>query len=199
MKAFKILFLVVVVALFAVSPTLAASSCVTIKDGIITDSKGNVLTMGYDQWGYNYQAHMFNGLSSNYTRPAVPFTEGSETLVMKWSDNWLANVDCNFDGKLDRGLDAKTGLSTGTSMGWVTNHYEGDYEDAGESYHYTYFAKIVYVGPVIPGVEDSWAATRIWGVYAVIEEVNNDPHGGFHGVDKNSLAHPAGLGIDYGP
>lgn len=49
---------------------------------------------------------MFNGLASNYSRPAVPKTEDTENLVMTWSDDWLANVDCNGDGKLDRGLDA---------------------------------------------------------------------------------------------
>jgi len=193
MKIFKALFLAVVMALFAASAVMAESMCTTIKDGVITNSNGNIVKMGYDQWGYNYQAHMFNGLSGNYTRPAIPLESGLDTLIMKWSNDWLANVDCNFDGKFDLGLDSKTGFSTGTSMGWVTNHYEGDYEEAGEFYHYTYFVKIVYVGPA--QTPDPWASTRIWGQYAIIEEVYNDPHGGFHGINKDVLASPAGLGF----
>ena len=160
----------------------ALAECTKIKDGTITDSKGNLVTLGYDQYGYNYQAHLFNGLSGNFTRPTPPATEGPETLVMKWSDDWLANVDCNSDGKLDRGLDSKSGESDGTSKGWVTNHYEGDYIGSdGESHHYTYFAKIVWVGPVPAGGTDPWATARIWGVYAIIEELQNDPHGEFGG------------------
>ena len=112
---------------------------------------------------------------------------------MKWSDDWLANVDCNNDRLLDRGLDPKTGIVGGISKGWCTNHYEGDYEDGGEFYHYTYFVKLVWVGPAL--VPDPWASTRIWGQYAIIEEVYNDPHGGFHGVSKETLANPAGLGF----
>ena len=48
---------------------------------------------GYDEWGYNYQANMFNGLYWNYSRPEPPCEPGtcpSDThLVMKWSDEWL--------------------------------------------------------------------------------------------------------------
>jgi len=174
----------------------SAAECVSINKGTIKDSTGNVIEMGFDQYGYNYQAHIFNGLSDNYSRPAVPVETGLDSLVMKWSDDWLSNKDCNGDGKLDRGLDPKTGLSTGISQGWVTNHYEGDYEEAGEFYHYTEFIKIVFVGvaPVAPAT-DPWAATRIWDQYAIIEDVFNDIHGGFHGVDKNTLANPAGLGF----
>lgn len=69
------------------------STCATIKDGTITDSTGNPVALGYDQWGYNYQAHMFNGYAGNFSRPTVPVTSGDK-LNMKWSDAWLANVDC---------------------------------------------------------------------------------------------------------
>jgi len=181
--------------------TAAAQTCNGIKSGTIFDTKGNLITLGYDQWGYNYQAHMFNGFSENYTRPATPVTEGLEKLIMKWSDDWLSNKDCFGvgaghnapDGKLDRGtVDGQNDL-TNTSRGWVTNHYEGDYEENGELHHYTYFAKIVYGGPASGGV-DPWATQRIWGVYAVIEEVYNDPNAKLHGIDRTKLVNPAGLG-----
>lgn len=179
----------------AAIPPLGAPVCTKIQSGSLLDKNGDFITVGYDKYGYNYQAHMFNGLYENYGRPAVVVTDGTENLVMKWSDNWLANVDCNGDKKLDRGLDSKTGLSTDTSMGWVTNHFEGDYVGSdGELHHYTYFAKIVYVGPA-PAAIDPWEETRIWEQYAILEEIQTDHFGEYGGRMKfiNKLAHP-GLG-----
>ncbi len=76
-------------------------------------------------------------------------------------------MDCNGDGLLDRGLvDGNVG---GISKGWLTNHVEGDYLDAdGVTQHYTYFVKIVWVGP----------GGDLWGQYTVIEEIYNDPASG---------------------
>lgn len=160
-----------------------STGCATIQSGTITDAVGNSLEVGYDKYGYNYQAHLFNGFYGNYSRPAVPVTSG-DRLVMKWSDEWLANVDCNGDHKLDRGL--VNGVVGGISKGWVTNHMEGEYSDAfGVMHHYTYFVKIVWVGPGGP----------LWGQYEVVEEIYNDPAGGFHGVQvltDPGLGHLAG-------
>jgi hypothetical protein len=101
---------------------------------------------------------------------------------MKWSDSWLANVDCNNDGKLDRGL--VDGFVGGISRGWLTNHYEGGYVDAdGNTQHYTDFIKIVWVGP-----EGS-----LWGQYNVIEEVYNDSGSEDHGILSKNLAPGFGL------
>jgi len=189
-----------IVCIFFLLPTLSwggnPPGCNTIKSDSIVDSKGYPVQLGYDQYGYNYQAHMFNGLYDNYSRPQTPYTEGLDNLIMKWSDEWLSNLDCDGDGKLDRGLDRETGESDGISKGWLTNHMEGDYEgDDGEFHHYTYFCKIVWVGPAPQGGPDPWEAKRIWGQYAVIEEVNNDPYAGFHGVNKEMLVNPAGFGF----
>ena len=168
-------------------------SCAKIQSGTIFDINSNVITTGYDKWGYNYQAHMFNGLYDNFSRPAVPVTTGDVNLIMKWSDEWLSNLDCNYDTKLDRGLDSKTGRVTGISEGWLTNHEEGDYTGFdGEIHHYTYFVKIVYDN----GASCSAGSPScLWGLYTIIEEVYNDPFGGFHGVDRSSLVNPAGLGF----
>ena len=144
----------------------SAPTCATIQSGTITDSAGNVITTGTDKWGYNYQAHTFNGYVGNYSRPTVPVTSGDK-LDMKWSDAWLANVDCNHDGKLDRGL--VDGVVNGISMGWLTNHYNGSYIDvAGNAQKYTDFYKIVWVGP----------GGDLWGQYHVIQEVYNDTGAG---------------------
>lgn len=189
--------LILCAALVLLSASMAFAqtpACAKIQSGTITANNGVVLTTGYDQWGYNYQAHMFNGLLDNFSRPTVPVTSGDVNLVMKWSDEWLSNVDCNNDGKLDRGLNSKTGAVSGFSRGWLTNHYEGDYTGTdGEIHHYTYFSKIVYDA----GASCSSPANSscIWGSYTIIEEVSNDPFGGFHGVDRSSLKNPAGLGF----
>jgi hypothetical protein len=131
--------------------------------------------MGYDQFGYNYQAHMFNGTYDSVDRVLDNKYFGSEgdyvddSLIMKWSDEWLANVDCSGDGMLDRGL--VNGVVGGISLGWETNHVEGEYVDAdGNLQHYTYFAKIVWTGP----------GSDLWGQYSIIMENYQDPSGMYH-------------------
>ncbi|MCC6267513.1 MAG: hypothetical protein IT300_08090 [Dehalococcoidia bacterium] len=160
----------------------AAQACATIKGGTITDSVGNVIRTGYDQFGYNYQAHMFNGtydssdrvLDGTYWGNTGDFVD--DALSMKWSDSWLANVDCNGDGKLDRGL--VNGVAGGISLGWLTNHINGDYDsgpldaDTSQDAHFTLFDKIVWVGP----------GGDLWGQYTIMQEVLNDPAGGVHGL-----------------
>lgn len=95
MKLSKILLLVLCCLLVVgVASAKKNDGCTTIQDGVLVDSKGNPLVLGYDQWGYNYQAHLFNGLYWNSSRPDVPWTK--ETLIaagksttwlnMKWND-----------------------------------------------------------------------------------------------------------------
>jgi len=111
--------------------------CTTIQDGTLLNSNGEVITTEYDDWGYNYQAHMFNGWYHNSPRPDPPYTKEtideapSKTwLIMKWSDTWISNKDCNGDGKLDRGyacdpIDADSSACEGA---WLTNHQWGSYK-----------------------------------------------------------------------
>src|SRR3989344_8973093 len=74
----------------------AAPVCATIKGGTITDSAGDPIQTGYDQFGYNYQAHIFNGtydssdrvLDGTYWGDTGNYVD--DTLIMKWSDAWLA-------------------------------------------------------------------------------------------------------------
>ena len=187
------------VLILLLTASTAFSQCPKIKDGQISDNLGIPITLGYDQFGYNYQAHMFNGtydsvdrvLDGKYWDSTGDYVDDS--LIMKWSDEWLSNLDCDHDGKLDRGLNPRTGQSTGTSMGWLTNQVEGDYIADGDSHHYTYFAKIVFDnGAACSGS----SPTCLWGSYSSIEEVYNDPHGGYHGVNRSTLAKPAGFGVN---
>ncbi|MCK4581454.1 MAG: hypothetical protein KAU10_08875, partial [Dehalococcoidia bacterium] len=109
--------------------TMAKKVGCTIQDGIIQYSAGHYLggeplTVSYDPYGYNYQAHMFKGSIANayLGKDGFPPYEGDaeaylaenpgaeskwywpyrdDELVMKWNDAWLSNKDCNGDGKLD--------------------------------------------------------------------------------------------------
>lgn len=141
------------------------AGCTTIQSGLLTDSAGNKLVVGFDQFGYNYQAHQFVGtydssdrnLDGTYWGQTGDYVD--DKLMMKWSDAWIANVDCTGDGKLDRGL--VDGTINNVSMGWLTNHVVGD--------SYTDFVKIVWVG-----------SGGLWGAYDIIQEVYNDPTGNYH-------------------
>jgi len=193
-KRFLSVFVAMVMVMMVVSPVLADkpigfdpvtgaetawsnSGCAKIQDGTITDSAGVPLTVGFDEFGYNYQAHLFVGTYDTSDRKADGKYWGGtgdyvdDALQMKWSDEWLSNVDCDNNGKLDRGL--ANGVSTGSSRGWLTNHVNGDYIDTNYvAQHYTYFVKIGYVG----------TGGSLWGTFDIFEEIYNDPASGYHGV-----------------
>ncbi len=127
---------------------------------------------GFNEYGNNYGAHIFNGsYANNYLgRDGFPPYEGDTEayladnpgaanmwywpyrdiqLVMKWNDTWLSDKDRDLDGNLDRGYPT---LSTGPPWNnsaadgaWLTNHMRGsDIGVDGKEYKWTYFIKIVY-------------------------------------------------------
>ena len=182
----------------------AKADCQEIKAGTILDSAGNVIEIGYDQFGYNYQAHKFNGtydssdrvLDGTYWGTVADYVD--DKLAMKWNDAWLSNADCNGDDKLDRHFGYPGYKDSGA---WLTNNVEGDYTNVeGNKCHYTYFVKIVAVSSDSILVAGIWhdadgveIGPQIWGDFAIIQSVYNDPCGGFHGVEYLSPARP-GLG-----
>jgi len=174
--------------------------CTTIQSGELLTSDGDVITTGFDDWGYNYQAHLFNGMYCDSYRDAEwcqPWVDVK--LAMKWNDAWLSNKDCDGDTLLDRhfGFDSYIG-----SGAWLTNHQSGTYEDGTK---WNYFVKIVAVPADAvdsnPGVNNSgtWIVDgveigpEIWGAFAIIQQVENDPVLGVHGLQYLSEA-SAGLG-----
>ena len=103
--------------------------CATIQSGTLLTSDGRTITTGYDEWGYNYQARMFNGTYCDAYRDAAwcqPWKE--DNLMMKWNDAWLSNKDCNGDGLLDRHFGFTSYIGSGA---WLTNHMSGEYEQNG--------------------------------------------------------------------
>ena len=176
--------LVVVVAAVPAGAAKPAA-CTTIQSGLLTDKIGNPIGAGYDKWGYNYQAHLFNGWYDNYSRPSTPAT-GGDTLVMKWNDAWLSNQSCDADFKLDRHYGYPSYIGSGA---WLTNHMSGEYELDGRVCHWTYFTKIVAVPQDATNLGGVWYAKNgteigpdIWGEFAIVQEVYNDPCDGYHGL-----------------
>ncbi len=176
----------------------AKTACTTIQSGELVGSDGNILSVGYDVWGYNYQARLFNGMYCDAYRDAAwcqPYVDVN--LLMKWNDAWLSNKDCDSDGLLDRhfGFDSYIG-----SGAWLTNIQSGEYEMDGEVCTWNYFVKIV-AAPDDAYVDAGYWYTAdgveigevIWGAFAVIQHVENDPCAGLHGVQYISPDH-SGLG-----
>lgn len=175
------------------------NGCTTIQDGTLLTSGGQLITPGYDSWGYNYQAHMFNGTYCDAYRDAAwcqPYAE--DELIMKWNDAWLSNVDCDGDGLLDRHYGLPSYIGSGA---WLTNHQKGVYEDsAGNKCTWEYFVKIVAAPSDANKVSGIWYAAdgteigpAIWGEFATIQSVYNDPCNGDHGLEYISPDH-AGFG-----
>lgn len=174
------------------SATLASAKgnpnaeCVRIQDGILETSGGDVITTGYMDSGYNYQAHQFNG------------DWGGDALVMKWSESWLGNKDCDDDGALDRHAGFPTYIGSGA---WLTNHFSGEYVDTeGKTQHWTSFIKIVaapedatLTDGVWYNVEGGEIGPVIWGQFAILQDMLNDSGTGEHGVLYKSPTGP-GLG-----
>lgn len=201
---FGMVALVVVMALAVAMPALAGNGneCATIKDGTILAKTGEPVVLGYDEFGYNYQAHIFNGRYCDYDR-VVGGDYCDVWLVMKWNDAWLSNKDC--DGDDEHLLDRHSGYDSYIGSGaWLTNHQYGSYIVDGKEYHWTYFTKIIAVpedatleGGIWYAADETEIGPVIWGSFATIESVYNDLYEGVHGIEYLNPA-PAGFGF-YAP
>lgn len=197
-----ILFSVMVISLALCASTVMAGggqTCTTIQSGTLLTSDGEVITPGYDQWGYNYQARLFNGTYCDAYHDAAWCQAWKEDdLAMKWNDAWLSNKDCDGDGKLDRHYGFASYIGSGA---WLTNHMKGVYEgDDGNTCKWEYFTKIVAAptdavksGNVWYAADGTEIGPAIWGEFAIVQEVNNDACAGSHGATYVSPDHP-GLG-----
>jgi len=195
--------LLVTTALLAfVSAPVFALECTTIQDGYIAGSdertNSNLIEIGYDDWGYNYQAHLFNGgYCDSYADADWCQAYTEVDLVMKWNDAWLSNMDCTGSGKLDRHFPHATYIDSGA---WLTNHQSGKVEVNGKLRKWTYSSKIIAVNSDDTLANGNWVRPNgvilgpaIWGPFAIVQEVYNDPSEGAHGILFKSPSAP-GLG-----
>ncbi len=163
--------------------------CTPIKAGSLVYPpghylEGQALKLGYDDYGYNYQAHKFNGFYVNaylgaagfppYTGNADAFAEVNPgvvmlwawefrdvKLVMKWNDAWLSNTDCDDDGILDRHPGSASYIDSGAQL---TNHLT--WEDEQGSHEL--YKKII----AVPGNANQ-EYDILWGFFAIVEEESN--------------------------
>ena len=196
----KLMFVLVVLAVLAIPSAAMAggpggkgcNGCTTIQDGTLLTTDGRVITTGYDKWGYNYQAHMFNGGYCDAYRDAAwcqPWKV--DTLMMKWNDAWLSNKDCDGDDKLDRHYGFNSYIGSGA---WLTNHQSGEYEGDEKTCKWNYFVKIVAApvgahtdGGVWYAADGTEIGPVIWGAFAIVQEVENDPCAGVHGLQHKAV------------
>ncbi len=205
MKRTLLFFVITVLLPFGVK---AQQQCTTIQSGTLLRSDGVPIDTGFDEWGYNYQAHMFNGKYCDaYRNAAWCQLYANDDLLMQWNDAWLSNKDCDGDGKLDRHFSFPSYIGSGA---WLTNHQKGVYTDSnGKKQRWNYFVKIV-AAPTeavfsngvwymydVQAQEQVAIGPAIWGEFAVVLEVYNDTGTGDHGVLFRSPL-TSGFGF-YGP
>lgn len=203
MKKFM-LVLMLVISIFLTTGSVIAKpdkpeKCTTIQSGELETYDGEVITVGYDEWGYNYQAHLFNGMYCDFYHDMDWCQEDADVkLSKKWNDAWLSNQDCDNDGELDWHYGYESYYGSGA---WVTNHMSGEYEgEDGKTCKWTYFTKIVAVP------KDAYKLYGTWytadgveigpvdrGAFAMIQSIYNDPCDGYGGVEYLSPSGP-GLG-----
>jgi len=229
----KCLWILAVVGALVIASTPAAAQCVKIQSGLLLYEPGNYLagqpiTTGVNPYGYNYQAHSFNGNQFNaYAgRDGLPPYDGNDAaylsanpgaathwawpyrttdVAMKWNDAWLSNQDCDGDGLLDRHYGFSSYIGSGA---WLTNHNSWPVSNTkGRTVQASEFIKIVanpadasvaaplsYFGELTVYLNGKVVGPQIWGDFAVIQYVLNDPSTGDKGLKLKSAV-SAGFGF----
>jgi len=184
----KIFVLFALLILLSIVVSAKKNECTTIQSGELVGSDGVVISVGFDNWGYNYQGHMFSGLYCDSYRNASwcqPYADVK--LSMKWNDAWLSNKDCDGDDQLDRHHGFASYIGSGA---WLTNHQSGEYPGEGnKTCKWNYFVKIVAVDANAIAIDGVWytgdgteIGPVIWGSFAIIQQVENDKCAGLHGL-----------------
>lgn len=160
--------------------------CRKIEDGGIYtraktgDGLGDEIIMGFDAFGYNYQAHKFQGFAPNASRIAPPVTEGNVYLKMKWNETYVSNKDCNGDHHLDQhyGYDSYYGTDA-----WLTNMYKWSYiGDDGEVHWVHWFLKAT--AKPYEGFDCASIGAAIYNShFCWVKNEYRDPYGGSQGLE----------------
>ena len=167
--------------------------CTTIQSGNIKTTDGRTIKVGYDEFGYNYQAQIYSG------EPYPNSEEWADWFLMsKWNDAWLSTKDCDGDGFLDSryGYDSYRG-----SGAWVTNHWKHTYiNEDGKKCDIIVFRKYIAVpeGAYLKGdfyytSDGIEIGEYVYDDFALVQKVVNDPCGGMTGLQYKSPNGP-GLG-----
>lgn len=121
---------------------------------------------GFDQYGYNNQARLFNGTGASWAlAKGLPADYlgiySNDKLVMKWNAAWDA---CNASYTPENCAGA-----------WTDNEWNGKVGGSGQVWHY----KIVWVGACgADGAALADGGYCIWGSYEVLMDQGHDPNVG---------------------
>ena len=122
---------------------------------------------GFDQYGYNYQARIFNGTGFSWCMAKFDdesfcnsYMDGftNDKLIMKWNAEWDRGND---EGWANRPYDA-----------WINNEWNGMFEGgSGSVWHY----KIVWFGDCgVDGTPLPNGGYCIWGQFATLMDQGTD-------------------------
>jgi len=189
---------------FAIHPAWAKNDvrCAKISDGGLFESVDNPAVQGKNQWGYNYQAHRYDGTFCNhipYFREGNPGGEWCKEkradykLTMKWNDAWLSDRSCDGDEFLDQNREPGSGA-------WYTSKFEWEKTKNGKPCKWSHFVK--FVAPPVGSykLEDIWydknnvelGPSR--GGMILIKEVVHDDCSGINGNVDDPFMSNKGLG-----
>jgi len=120
---------------------------------------------GFDQFGYNRTARIFNGTGSTWCREQGKSESclgeySPDKLIMKWNAEW------------DRGNDED--WANPPYYAWENNEWNGMKDGSGEVWHY----KIVWVGPC--GADSTLLEDGgycLWGQFEVLSDHGKDSDG----------------------
>ena len=156
-----------------VAVVIVVSFMMVLSIGTVVAANGNWNGNGggFDQYGYNYQARLFNGWYGNYLKPTTPLEYGTWNawIVMKWSKNWVPMQNepdgawvTNHWSWYSNDLSPSdwygfNGPNGHPSIGWT------DYNQvpAGATYYLTEFMKI----QAVSDNPTAWATYRANGAY----------------------------------
>jgi len=188
------LILAVMLAIGITSHKVDSGSCTTVKDRALLYSPGHYLNLlqpikpGFDPFGYNYQAHLFNGYYANVYlgKDGFPPYEGDDVAYFQrlvdeqYTPEEIAKAEAkwywphrdvilimkwndawlsNKDCDDDGVLDRHYGSDSYIGSGaWETNHQSGTYVQDGKECQWNYFVKIVAVPDDATLVDGTWYA-----------------------------------------
>lgn len=120
---------------------------------------------GFDEYGYNRCAHIFNGTGESWSlQKGLPADYlgiyAPDKLVMKWNEQWDI---CNFDRSPENCAGA-----------WEDNEWNGKQGGSGEVWHY----KIKWSAACAAGEPLTDGGYCIWGEYEVLMDQGQDPNVG---------------------
>ena len=136
--------------------TLFIAVIVLLTSALVAFAQGESGDKGFDEYGYNYKARVFQGIADGIDRIHNNGIWGDQAyaqdhLVMKWSKAWK---EARFDGE------------AWSCDAWTNNEWNGK-KSGGSDENWIY--KIVWVGPELED-SDCWRAGGypIWGEFEVI-------------------------------